>query len=84
MKQSKPRPRVVTKQVVVVRRSSRVANKSSLVYAEVIVDRVMMPRTEFSKDFCKKNLPKGDDVVTLRDEEGDEYSTIYIFQGRRD
>ncbi|QCE16542.1 B3 domain-containing protein At5g42700-like [Vigna unguiculata] len=28
--------------------------------------------------FCKSNLPKGDDVMTLVDEDGNEYSTIYL------
>lgn len=28
--------------------------------------------------FCRKNLPKQDGVITLIDEDGDEYSTIYL------
>ncbi|KAK9271461.1 hypothetical protein L1049_027052 [Liquidambar formosana] len=31
-----------------------------------------------SVQFCKKHLPRRDDVVTLVDEEGDEYPTIYL------
>ena len=29
-------------------------------------------------DFCRRSLPKRDGVMTLIDENGDEYSTIYL------
>ncbi|OMO74833.1 hypothetical protein COLO4_26481 [Corchorus olitorius] len=128
-KQSKPR--IVEKQLVVVRRSSRVANLPSPVYKEVLVERVVIPRrTSKPRDlnrvyaseedraealekaeslesslgtdfpifiksmlpshvsggfwlglpvhFCKTKLPKRDEVMTLIDEEGEEYPTIYL------
>ncbi|CAI0558178.1 unnamed protein product [Linum tenue] len=133
MKQSAPRPRVVKKEVVVVRRSSRVANKPSPVYAEVgeslvpfrvvssgrsrdLSNRVYasdearaeaLEKAEnlhaslethypsfvksmlishvtggfwlgLPKSFCKMNLPKRDEVMTLIDEEGNEHPTIYL------
>jgi len=33
-------------------------------------------------DFCKLNLPSRDDVMTLIDEDGDEYPTIYLARKR--
>ncbi|KAB2096663.1 hypothetical protein ERO13_A01G119000v2 [Gossypium hirsutum] len=126
------KPRTVEKQLVVVRRSSRVANKPAPVYQEVLVDKVMIPRRVskhrdlsnrvYASDearaealekaeklesgldphfpvfiksmlqshvtggfwlglpvhFCKTNLPKRDEVMTLVDEEGHEYPTIYL------
>ncbi|CAL8996397.1 unnamed protein product [Prunus brigantina] len=132
MKRTKPR--TVEKQMVVVRRSSRVANLPIPVYKEVVVDRVMIPRKSYSSRhrdlsnrvyasdearaeameraedlesglgsdhpifvktmlpshvsggfwlglqvrFCKEHLPKGDEVMTLIDEDGNEYPTIYL------
>ncbi|KAL2346395.1 hypothetical protein Fmac_000395 [Flemingia macrophylla] len=129
--------RTIEKQVVVVRRSSRVANLPSPVYKEVVVDRVSLPRRSLGRTynkyrdyanrvyasdedreealekaeklmsdlesqypafiksmlqshisggfwlglpvhFCKSNLPKGDEVITLIDEDGNEYPTIYL------
>ncbi|CAK9312590.1 unnamed protein product [Citrullus colocynthis] len=126
------KPRVTQKQLVVVRRSSRVAKQSAPVYAEVLVDRVAIPRRisrarDFSDQFyasdearknaferaqelqcglepndpiciksmvrshvsgcfwlglpahfCKMHLPKNDGVMTLIDEDGDEYPIIYL------
>uniref|UniRef100_A0A2P2P5I5 TF-B3 domain-containing protein n=1 Tax=Rhizophora mucronata TaxID=61149 RepID=A0A2P2P5I5_RHIMU len=31
-----------------------------------------------SVHFCRKNLPKHDDIVTLIDEDGEEYPTVYL------
>ncbi|KAJ6400083.1 hypothetical protein OIU84_015689 [Salix udensis] len=130
MKRSKPR--VVEKQVVVVRRSSRVANKPAPVFKEVVLDRVVIPRriskprnlsnrvyaTDEARakaiekaeklqsdlgpdhpifiksmlqshvtggfwlglpvDFCRRSLPRKDGVVTLIDEDADEYQVIYL------
>ncbi|TKY75078.1 B3 domain-containing protein [Spatholobus suberectus] len=128
--------RTIEKEVVVVRRSSRVANLPTPVYKEVVVDRVTIPRSvcrtynkhrdyanrvyasdeareealekaeklmsgleseypTFIKSmlqshisggfwlglpvhFCKSNLPKRDEVMTLIDEDGNEYPTIYL------
>ncbi|KAG5018353.1 hypothetical protein AAZX31_06G036600 [Glycine max] len=129
--------RAIQKEVVVVRRSSRVANLPSPVYKEIVIDRVTMPRRSLCRSydkyrdyanrvyasdeareealekaeklmsgleseypafiksmlqshvsggfwlglpvhFCKSNLPKKDEVVTLIDEDGTEYSTIYL------
>ncbi|KAG5065260.1 hypothetical protein JHK86_008991 [Glycine max] len=150
--------RTIQKELVVVRRSSRVANLPTPVYKEVVVDRVTIPRRldldslarpdfhfislggdditlgrpynrhrdyanrvyasdeareealekaetlmsglesehpAFIKSmlqshisggfwlglpvhFCKSNLPKGDEVMTLIDEDGNEYPTIYL------
>ncbi|KAL4309174.1 hypothetical protein GQ457_01G010230 [Hibiscus cannabinus] len=39
-----PKPRTGGKQLVVVRRSGRVANKPAPVYREILVDKVMIPR----------------------------------------
>ncbi|KAK8560547.1 hypothetical protein V6N13_082984 [Hibiscus sabdariffa] len=39
-----PKPRTGEKQLVVVRRSGRVANKPAPVYKEILVDKVMIPR----------------------------------------
>ncbi|KAA0060880.1 B3 domain-containing protein [Cucumis melo var. makuwa] len=126
------KPRVMQKQLVVVRRSSRVAKQPTPVYAEVLVDRVAIPRRfsrarDFSDQFyasdearkkaferalelqsrlepnypsciksmvrshvsgcfwlglpshfCKTHLPKNDGVMTLIDEDGDEYPIIYL------
>ncbi|CAK9312589.1 unnamed protein product [Citrullus colocynthis] len=126
------KPRVTQKQLVVVRRSSRVAKQSAPVYAEVVVNRVVIPRRiskarDFSNrvyasdearknaferaeqlqsglepnypnfiksmlqshvsggfwlglpsHFCKIHLPNRDGVMTLIDEDGDEYPTIYL------
>ncbi|KAK3425488.1 B3 domain-containing protein At5g42700 [Eucalyptus grandis] len=130
MKQSKPR--TVEKRVVVVRRSSRVANMPAPVYREVVIDRVAVPRRIFKRrdplnlvyasaeareyalekaeqlqstlepqyptlvksmlpshvsggfwlglsvQFCKSSLPKNDGVITLVDEDGEEFPTIYL------
>ncbi|KAL4649681.1 hypothetical protein ACB092_01G032400 [Castanea dentata] len=131
------KPRVVQKQLVVVRRSTRFANKPAPIYKEVAVDRVAIPRRIFGRqrsltnlvlaspeaiaeadekaeklvsglppsypiltksmqpshvaggfwlglpvDFCKLNLPSRDDVMTLIDEDGDEYPTIYLARKR--
>ncbi|KAK2660348.1 hypothetical protein Ddye_006881 [Dipteronia dyeriana] len=126
--------RTTEKQLVVVRRSSRVANKPAPDYKEVdrVEVRVVIPRKISKKrdlsnrvyaseearakaiekaekmelllepaypifiksmlqshvtggfwlglpvSFCKKCLPKRDEVVTLVDESGDEYQTIYL------
>ncbi|XP_022144182.1 B3 domain-containing protein At5g42700-like [Momordica charantia] len=126
------KPRVTQKQLVVVRRSSRVAKQSAPVYAEVLVKRVVIPRRiskardvsnrvyasdesrknaferaeklqsglernhpNFIKSmlqshvsggfwlglpshFCKMHLPNRDGVMTLIDEDGDEYPTVYL------
>ncbi|XP_038885679.1 B3 domain-containing protein At5g42700-like [Benincasa hispida] len=123
------KPRVTQKQLVVVRRSSRVAKQPTPVYAEVLVDRVVIPRRArdfpeqfYASDearknaferalelhsglepnypiciksmvrshvsgcfwlglpahFCKTHLPKNDGVMTLIDEDGDEYPIIYL------
>ncbi|WRX30691.1 B3 DNA binding domain - like 10 [Theobroma cacao] len=127
------KPRTGEKQLVVVRRSSRVANKPAPVYHEVLVEKVIIPRRRVSKHrdlsnrvyasdearaealekaeklesglepdfptltksmlqshvtggfwlglpvhFCKRNLPKRDEVMTLIDEEGQEYPAIYL------
>ncbi|XP_030540044.2 B3 domain-containing protein At5g42700-like isoform X4 [Rhodamnia argentea] len=115
MKQSKPR--TVEKQMVVVRRSSRVANMPAPVYREVVVDRVAVPRRIYKRrdpinlvyasaeareyaiekaeqlqstlephyptlglpvHFCKTSLPKNDGVMTLVNEDGKEFPTIYL------
>ncbi|XP_065628714.1 B3 domain-containing protein At5g42700-like [Quercus suber] len=131
------KPRVVEKQLVVVRRSTRFANKPAPIYKEVAVDRVAIPRRILGRqrnlsnlvlaspeaiaeadekaeklvlglppgypiltrsmqpshvaggfwlglpvDFCKLNLPSRDDVMTLIDEDGDEYPTIYLARKR--
>ncbi|KAK7860935.1 B3 domain-containing protein At5g42700 [Quercus suber] len=131
------KPRVVQKQLVVVRRSTRFANKPAPIYKEVAVDRVAIPRRILGRqrnlsnlvlaspeaiaeadekaeklvlglppgypiltrsmqpshvaggfwlglpvDFCKLNLPSRDDVMTLIDEDGDEYPTIYLARKR--
>ncbi|XP_030547752.1 B3 domain-containing protein At5g42700-like [Rhodamnia argentea] len=130
MKQSKPR--TVEKQMVVVRRSSRVASMPAPVYREVVVDRVAVPRRIYKRrdpfnlvyasaeareyaiekaeqlqstldphyptlvkpmlpshvsggfwlglpvHFCKTSLPKSDGVMTLVDEDGEEFPTIYL------
>nr|AFK38082.1 unknown [Lotus japonicus] len=127
--------RTTQKELVEVRRSSRVANMPTPVYKEVSVDTGKMPRIRraynkhrdysnrvyasdedreeaferaeklledlgsefpaFTKPmlqshvsggfwlglpvhFCRKNLPKQDGVITLINEDGDEYSTIYL------
>ncbi|CAK7347567.1 unnamed protein product [Dovyalis caffra] len=124
--------RVVEKQVVVVRRSSRVANQPAPFYKEVVIDRVVIPRriskardlsnrvyaTDEARakamekaeklqsdlgsdcpifiksmlqshvtggfwlglpvDFCRRNLPRRDDVITLIDEDAHEYQVIYL------
>ncbi|KAA0060881.1 B3 domain-containing protein [Cucumis melo var. makuwa] len=126
------KPRVTQKQLAVVRRSSRVAKQSAPVYAEVVINRVVIPRRiskardlsnrvyasdgarkraferaeqlqsglepnypSFIKSmlqshvsggfwlglpshFCKIHLPNRDGVMTLIDEDGDEYPTIYL------
>ncbi|XP_022951157.1 B3 domain-containing protein At5g42700-like [Cucurbita moschata] len=126
------KPRVTQKQLVVVRRSSRIAKQSAPVYAEVVVNRVVIPRRisnatdlsnrVYSSDearknaferaerlqsgletnypnfirsmlpshvsggfwlglpshFCKTHLPNRDGIVTLIDEDGDEYPTVYL------
>ncbi|XP_031736501.1 B3 domain-containing protein At5g42700 isoform X2 [Cucumis sativus] len=119
------KPRVTQKELVVVRRSSRVAKQTAPVYAEVIINRVVIPRRiskardlsnrvyasdearkeaferaeqlqsglepnypSFIKSmlqshglpshFCKNRLPNRDGVMTLIDEDGDEYPTIYL------
>lgn len=131
MKRSKPR--VVEKQVVVVRRSSRVANKPAPFFKEVVLDRVVIPRriskardlsnrvyaTDEARakamekaeklqsdlgsdypifiksmlqshvtggfwlgclplDFCRRNLPRRGDFITLIDEDADEYQVTYL------
>ncbi|CAJ1973377.1 unnamed protein product [Sphenostylis stenocarpa] len=130
--------RTIQKEVVVVRRSSRVANMPSPIYKEVVIDRVTIPRRRstvngynrhrdyanrvYASDeareealekaeklmsglesdypafiksmlqshisggfwlglpvhFSKSNLPKKDEVMTLIDEDGNEYPTIYL------
>ncbi|XP_061343153.1 B3 domain-containing protein At5g42700-like [Gastrolobium bilobum] len=122
--------RTIQKQLVVVRRSSRVANIPAPVYKEVVIERVAIPRRrhrDFSNrvyasmeereealekadklmsdleskyptfiksmlpshvsggfwlglpvQFCNKNLPKRDEMITLIDEDGNEYPTIYL------
>ncbi|KAJ6872220.1 hypothetical protein NC651_031356 [Populus alba x Populus x berolinensis] len=136
MKRSKPR--VVEKQVVVVRRSNRVANKPAPFFNEAIIDRVVIPRripkaidlsdrvfaTDEARakamekaeklqsdlgsdypifiksmlqsnvndgftlgglpvDFCRKNLPRRGDVITLIDEDADEYQVTYVARENR-
>lgn len=131
MKRSKPR--VVEKQVVVVRRSNRIANKPAPFFKEAVLDRVVIPRRiskavdlsnlvfatdearakamekaeklqsdlgsdypTFIKsmlqshvtcgfwlgclplDFCRRNLPRRGDFITLIDEDGDEYRVTYL------
>ncbi|XP_028806788.1 B3 domain-containing protein At5g42700 [Neltuma alba] len=131
MKHTKTRS--VEKQIVVVRRSGRVANMPAPVYKEVVIDRVAVPRRVYgtrrnlsnrgqaseeareealakaekllsdleseyptfikpmlpshvsggfwlglSVQFCKTNLPKQDEMITLIDEDGDEYPTVYL------
>ncbi|XP_027356957.1 B3 domain-containing protein At5g42700 [Abrus precatorius] len=128
-----PKSRTLHREVVVVRRSSRVANMPIPVYKEVVIDRVTIPRRSYNRhrdfsnrvyaseeareealekadellselqseyptfiksmlqshvsggfwlglpvQFCKANLPKGDEVFTLIDEDGNEYPTIYL------
>ncbi|GMN35206.1 hypothetical protein TIFTF001_005157 [Ficus carica] len=129
---SSKKPRTPEKQVVIVRRSGRVANKPAPIYKEVVFDRVVIPRRitrhrdlsnrvyatdearaeameraekevsglepeypYFIKSmlpshvsggfwlglpvyFCKTNLSRQDGVMTLIDEEGEEYQTIYL------
>ncbi|CAI8599220.1 unnamed protein product [Vicia faba] len=139
---SKPRtPRTTEKQLVVVRRSGRVANQPAPLYKEVLIDRVIIPRSrtssggsydkyrDYSKrvyashearvealdkaeklqselnsphpifiksmlqshvtggfwlglpvHFCKKNLPRKDEVMTLIDEDENESPTTYLAQ----
>ncbi|KAF4376220.1 hypothetical protein F8388_018889 [Cannabis sativa] len=126
------KPRTMEKQVVMVRRSSRVANKPIPVYNEVVIERVVIPRriskhrdlsnrvyasdeartnaleraekllSELESEypifiktmlqshvtggfwlglpvhFCRKNLPKRDEVMTLIDEDGEEHKTVYL------
>lgn len=36
------------------------------------------PTMGLNAEFCRKNLPKRDEIITLIDEQGDEYSTIYL------
>ncbi|PON39597.1 B3 DNA binding domain containing protein [Parasponia andersonii] len=126
------KPRTIEKQVVAVRRSSRVANKPAPVYKEIVIERLVIPRgiskhrdlsnRVYASDeartnaieraekllsglesdypafirsmlpshvtggfwlglnvhFCKTNLPKRDEVMTLIDEDGNEYKTIYL------
>lgn len=129
----KVKSRTIGKEVVVVRRSSRVANLPTPVYKEILVDRVTIPRRTYNRHrdyskrvyasdeareealdkaeklmshldskypnfiksmlqshvsggfwlglpvhFSKSNLPKGDEVMTLIDEDGNEYPTIYL------
>ncbi|XP_031376631.1 B3 domain-containing protein At5g42700 isoform X6 [Punica granatum] len=130
MKQTKPRN--VEKQVVVVRRSGRIANMPVPVYKEVVVDRINSPRRIYTRrdpsnivyasneareyaleqaeelqstlgpqyptlvktmlpshvsggfwlglpvQFCKTSLPKNDGLITLVDEEGEEFPTVYL------
>ncbi|KAL5074788.1 hypothetical protein RYX36_013772 [Vicia faba] len=137
-KPSPSKPRTVKKELVVVRRSGRVANLPAPVYNEVLIDRVIMPGNRTSRGgynkyrdysnrvyasdearvealdkaeklqselnsphpifiksmlhshvtggfwlglpvyFCKQNLPEQEEVMTLIDEDGDEYSTTYL------
>ncbi|KAJ0085812.1 hypothetical protein Patl1_08986 [Pistacia atlantica] len=126
--------RMVEKQMVVVRRSNRLANKAAPVYNDVEPVRMEIPRrcrvfkrrdlsnrvyasdearsaaiekaekleSSLESDypifiksmlqshvtggfwlglpryFCKENLPKGDEVMTLIDEDDNEYPTIYL------
>ncbi|KEH35747.1 B3 domain-containing protein At3g19184 isoform X2 [Medicago truncatula] len=127
---SKPRT-PIKKELVVVRRSGRVANMPAPVYKEILIDSVKIPRNRISRDyskrvyasdearmeamekadkllsdldsdhptfvksmlqshvtggfwlglpnhFCRKNLPKRDEVMTLIDEDGDESPTTYL------
>ncbi|XP_054799115.1 B3 domain-containing protein At5g42700 isoform X2 [Prosopis cineraria] len=131
MKHTKSRS--TQKQIVVVRRSGRVANMPAPVYKEVVIDRVAIPRRVYgtkrnlsncvlaseeareeafgraekllpdleseyptfiksmlpshvsggfwlglSVQFCKTYLPKRDEMITLIDGDGDEYSTVYL------
>ncbi|XP_044510774.1 B3 domain-containing protein At5g42700 [Mangifera indica] len=132
MKKVKLRTAQKQMEMVVVRRSSRVANKTAPVYSDVDPVRVAIPRRVFkSRDlsnrvyasdearaaaiekaeklesslesdypifiksmlqshvtggfwlglpvyFCKENLPKRDEVITLIDEDDNEYPTIYL------
>ncbi|KAG7533055.1 B3 DNA binding domain [Arabidopsis thaliana x Arabidopsis arenosa] len=127
-------PRTPEKQMVIVRRSSRISNSSSIpVYREVDVQRIQIQRRGLSKrrdlsnrvyvseeireeaisraekfqdelgsgypsfvksmlqshvsggfwlglpvQFCRSHLGKQDGVITLIDEEGEEYETIYL------
>ncbi|XP_057428354.1 B3 domain-containing protein At5g42700-like [Lotus japonicus] len=130
--------RTIQKDLVVVRRSGRVANMPAPVYKEILIDSVKIPRirrayTNTSKyrdysnrvyasmedreeamekadklledlgsdhpafiksmlqshvtggfwlglpcHFCIDNLPKQDEMITLIDEDGDEYPTVYL------
>ncbi|CAH8278646.1 unnamed protein product [Arabidopsis lyrata] len=127
-------PRTPEKQMVIVRRSSRISNSSSIpIYREVDVQRIQIRRRGLSKrrdlsnrvyiseeireeafsraekfqdelgsghpsfvksmlqshvsggfwlglpvQFCRSHLGKQDGVITLIDEEGEEYETIYL------
>ncbi|CAK8568269.1 unnamed protein product [Lathyrus sativus] len=140
-KPSPSKPRTTEKQLVVVRRSGRVANQPAPVYKEILIDRVIIPRSrtssggsydkyrDYSKrvyasdedrvealdkaeklqselnsphpifiktmlqshvtggfwlglpvHFCKKNLPKRDEVMTLIDEDENESPATYLAQ----
>lgn len=139
-KPSPSKPRIIQKELVVVRRSGRVANLPAPIYKEVLIDRVIIPRNRTSRGgynmyrdyskrvyasdeareealqkadklqsdlnskhpifiksmlqshvtggfwlglpnhFCKKNLPLRDAMMTLIDEDGDEYPTTYLAQ----
>ncbi|PNX77211.1 B3 domain-containing protein [Trifolium pratense] len=48
-KPSPSKPRTVRKELVVVRRSGRVANLPAPIYKEVLIDRVILPRNRISR-----------------------------------
>ena len=54
--QLKVKGRTIQKEVVVVRRSSRVANLPTPVYKDVVVDRVTIPRRTYNshRDYSKR------------------------------
>ncbi|KAL5721423.1 hypothetical protein ACHQM5_005074 [Ranunculus cassubicifolius] len=67
MKQVKPRTAIKGTTLVQVRRSARVSKNPEPVYKEGLPSH-----------FCKTSLPKSDDVITLVDENGEEWSTVYL------
>ncbi|KAL5727376.1 hypothetical protein ACHQM5_000583 [Ranunculus cassubicifolius] len=71
MKRSKPRTGLKEMALVEVRRSSRVANMPTPVYKEGL-----------PTSFSRKHLPRRDETVTLIDEKGDEWPTVYLAEKR--
>ncbi|KAL0351987.1 UNVERIFIED_CONTAM: B3 domain-containing protein [Sesamum calycinum] len=63
----KTKPRIARTELVPVRRSERFSNKSAPQYKEGL-----------SSDFCKRKLPRNDGVMSLVDEQGEEWPVIYL------